>query len=954
VLPNPSAKACAMQRPSDFPITAPSAGLITCVADKATIPPAQSLWFSRIKEKATVRDPSATVSYIVARDGETAPDLGVAAESLQKVRQDFTPGTLLQERYRLVRELGRGGMGIVFLGRDLRLDRNVALKVILGTGSSASVSATMDSRLRSSFAEEARLGASLTHPAIATVFDYGFHHDNPFTVFEYIEGQTLRDLIERRGRLPLDEVRLIVGPLAQALDFAHGRRIVHRDLKPENIRATEQRQFKILDLGLAREFNRQEDWCFAGTPAYAAPEQAAELPSDGRADQYALGVIVFELLTGRRPFESDSWIDLLEKHYSEPPPRPRSLVAELPQSVEEAILRSLEKDPNRRFSSCSELAVALGCQFLAGPAPLPEILLETEVKKMGGRWKTYFYPLSFRHPRTYLALAPEALWGMYRSELMRWPYDALEDLKTTFFRKLSFRIRGVAGKNRQWFKFKSPNELRAWHEFLAERVSVERETPGAASRASSSVDANGGGSDVKRAASGSAPDPGLEPVVLLKGRPGTRFQLLGMVEAKSPNRPRAAAGLAIRGSMMGADAVVNLEQERLPGLARTEYRAGGMAVRAVDDDGRLELKTRWFSAQIGQISLVMLIWAFIESCGTLATLLNPFTLHTTTRTLNVVTSLALLALTGSLAYLKWPQLARPTALCFLAKVPATILGMIGSLLSSWLASMSAGVPPLLAVPVMSIFGLGSLASVSLLIFFFYVGRRAWRIDQEYRSLASRVESKKARSSSRKWLGGLALAGAISYALTVNGVLAVADYAALLAVVKSPKTYAEVSAPGGPIIRGNPREWNTTAWKLATDADPSERNPGEAVRLAGQAVAADPSTDNYNTLGVARYRAGDFAGAIEALSHGAPTREPTAYDAFFLAMASARLGRQAEAKNWYDKADGLMRRSEPENAELRRFREEASVVLEISRHPNSSTAPPPGAKTGVPRGAETEK
>ena len=218
----------------------------------------------------------------------------------------------------------------------------------------------MDSRLRSSFAEEARLGASLTHPAIATVFDYGFHHDNPFTVFEYIEGEPLRDLIERRGRLPLDEVRLIVGPLAQALDFAHSRRIVHRDLKPENIRATEQRQFKILDLGLAREFNRQEDWRFAGTPAYAAPEQAAERPSDGRADQYALAVIVFELLTGHRPFESDSWIDLLEKHYSEPPPSPRSLAPDLPQSVEDAILRSLEKDPNRRFSSCSELAVALG------------------------------------------------------------------------------------------------------------------------------------------------------------------------------------------------------------------------------------------------------------------------------------------------------------------------------------------------------------------------------------------------------------------------------------------------------------------------------------------------------------------------------------------------------------------------------------------------------------------
>ncbi len=402
-----------MPQSSELPTLAPSAGATASIAEKATIPPDHAPWFSRMKGAATIQDPKATVSYIVARDGENTPTVRFDGESLEKVRSDFTPGTVLQERYRLIRELGRGGMGIVFLGRDQRLDRQVALKVILASGQGTSPSATMDTRLRSSFAEEARLGASLTHPAIATVFDYGFHHDNPFTVFEYIEGETLRDLIERRGRVPLDEVRLIVGPLAQALDFAHGRRIVHRDLKPENIRATEQRQFKILDLGLAREFNRQEDWRFAGTPAYAAPEQAAELPSDGRADQYALGVIVFEMLTGRRPFESDSWIDLLEKHYSEPPPPPRSLASDLPQSVEGAILRSLEKDPNRRFSTCSELAVALGCQFLAGPAPLPEILLETDVKKMGGRWKSYKYPFSFGRARTHLALAPDALWGIF-------------------------------------------------------------------------------------------------------------------------------------------------------------------------------------------------------------------------------------------------------------------------------------------------------------------------------------------------------------------------------------------------------------------------------------------------------------------------------------------------------------------------------------------------------------
>ena len=152
------------------------------------------------------------------------------------------------------------------------------------------------------------------------------------------KGKTLREVIERSGRLPLDEVRLIIGPPLQAArTCVHARRIVHRDLNPENIRATEQRLFKILDLGLAREFSRQDDWRFAGTPAYAAPEQAAERPPDGRTDQYALAVIIFEMLTGRRPFQSESWLDLLEKHYSEPPAvAAESGPGELSETVEAA------------------------------------------------------------------------------------------------------------------------------------------------------------------------------------------------------------------------------------------------------------------------------------------------------------------------------------------------------------------------------------------------------------------------------------------------------------------------------------------------------------------------------------------------------------------------------------------------------------------------------------------
>ena len=172
-------------------------------------------------------------------------------------------------------------------------------------------------------------------------------------------------MIKRRGYLPLEEVRLIIGPLAQALDFAHSRFVVHRDLKPANIKATEQGDFKILDLGLATEFRRQSDWAFCGTPAYASPEQAAGLPADGRSDQYALALITYELLSGQRPFRAKNVHELLELQRSQEPIPLRSLVPEVPQSIEAAILQALRKEADWRFSYCEQFAAAIGCQLLA-------------------------------------------------------------------------------------------------------------------------------------------------------------------------------------------------------------------------------------------------------------------------------------------------------------------------------------------------------------------------------------------------------------------------------------------------------------------------------------------------------------------------------------------------------------------------------------------------------------
>ena len=180
------------------------------------------------------------------------------------------------------------------------------------------------------------------------------------------------------ARFPLEEVRLIIGPLAQALDFAHSRFVVHRDLKPANIKATEQGHFKILDLGLATEFRRHSDWSFCGTPAYTSPEQASGLPADGRADQYALALIGYEMLAGRRPFAAGGVEEMLAMQRGHEPPSLRSFVPEIQESASAAIMRALCKDPDGRFNDCEQFAEAFGCQFVSKLSRSPEVLREAE------------------------------------------------------------------------------------------------------------------------------------------------------------------------------------------------------------------------------------------------------------------------------------------------------------------------------------------------------------------------------------------------------------------------------------------------------------------------------------------------------------------------------------------------------------------------------------------------
>ncbi|WP_208875171.1 serine/threonine-protein kinase [Streptomyces armeniacus] len=271
---------------------------------------------------------------------------------------------LLGGRYRLVEPLGEGGMGQVWEARDEKLDRPVAVKLISllsGGGSRAA-----DARAR--FLREARLTARLQHPHIVTLHDVGETdvegQMTPFLVMERLRGQGLDALLRRGDVTPRDAARW-GSQVADALAEAHGAGVMHRDVKPSNIMVTSSGNAKVLDFGIARAADPYatadrltQSGFIVGTPPYMAPEQARGHP-EPRSDLYALGCVLFELLTGRLPFEAPDTMGYLSAHLTDDPPAPGSVVRDVAADWDALILRLLEKDPGRRYDSAAELAAAL-------------------------------------------------------------------------------------------------------------------------------------------------------------------------------------------------------------------------------------------------------------------------------------------------------------------------------------------------------------------------------------------------------------------------------------------------------------------------------------------------------------------------------------------------------------------------------------------------------------------
>ncbi|OGP58716.1 MAG: hypothetical protein A2V67_16940 [Deltaproteobacteria bacterium RBG_13_61_14] len=252
-----------------------------------------------------------------------------------------------ETRYEIIEEIGRGGMGIVYRARDTILDRIVAYKVL-------PANLKDHPQALKNFFREAKSAAKLNHSNIVTVYDAGEEAGTYYIAMEYIEGQTVKEIINREGRLPIKAVLVIAGQICRALEYAHQRKIVHRDIKSSNIMWTPDKQVKIMDFGLAKVIEEVKGYqtLASGTPYYMSPEQVLGQNVEFSTDLYSLGITLFEMAAGALPFRHG---EAAYHHVHTPPPEVKSILPEVPDSLNSIILRLMQKNPNDRYPSAREV-----------------------------------------------------------------------------------------------------------------------------------------------------------------------------------------------------------------------------------------------------------------------------------------------------------------------------------------------------------------------------------------------------------------------------------------------------------------------------------------------------------------------------------------------------------------------------------------------------------------------
>lgn len=264
-------------------------------------------------------------------------------------------GTVLSDRYELAEQLGKGAMAVTYAARDRLLDRMVAVKVLRPAY-------VTDEEFCARFQQEAQAAANLAHPHITAVHDIGRDGDVLYMVMELVRGRNLKEVLETEGPLAPDRAVSIARQVAEALQVAHAAGIIHRDIKPQNILLTSDDRVKVCDFGIAKALAAEsatQTRTLVGTAHYLSPEQALGKPCVPASDLYSLGVVLFEMLTGKLPFTGDTPVAVAVKHAHEPPPNPRTLRPDLPAGLERIVLRALSKEVAARYQTAQDFLTDL-------------------------------------------------------------------------------------------------------------------------------------------------------------------------------------------------------------------------------------------------------------------------------------------------------------------------------------------------------------------------------------------------------------------------------------------------------------------------------------------------------------------------------------------------------------------------------------------------------------------
>ena len=275
----------------------------------------------------------------------------IPTQTLEVPKEELTTGSTFAERYQIIEELGRGGMGRVYKATDTKINEKVALKLI-------KLEIASDKKTLERFGNELRIARKIVHKNVGRMYDINEDKGTHYITMEYVSGQDLRGLIRQSGKLGVETALSIAKQVCDGLAEAHKTGVIHRDLKPSNIMIDREGNVRIMDFGIARSLKEKGitgAGVMIGTPEYMSPEQAEAKEVDQRSDLYSLGAILYEMVTGRVPFEGDTALSIAMRHKGETPKDPKEYNAQIPDDLSQLILKCLEKDKDSRFQNAGEI-----------------------------------------------------------------------------------------------------------------------------------------------------------------------------------------------------------------------------------------------------------------------------------------------------------------------------------------------------------------------------------------------------------------------------------------------------------------------------------------------------------------------------------------------------------------------------------------------------------------------